>query len=73
MLEGETAFTGGSRLYSRLSPNQAVEQEELGIELINGAIIGGMLFANDFVGVSDLEEHLQKLIDGVQAYYCKWR
>ena len=31
--------------------------------LSNGAIIGGMLFANDFVGVSDSGEELQKLID----------
>ena len=45
-----------------------VEQAELGIELSNGAIIGGMLFADDFVGVSDSGEELQKLID---AYCCK--
>ena len=50
-----------------------VEQAELGIELSNGAIIGGMLFADDFVGVSDSGEELQKLIDVVHAYCCKWR
>ena len=38
-----------------------VEQAELGIELSNGAIIGGMLFADDFVGVSDSGEELQML------------
>ena len=32
-----------------------------------------MLFADDFVGVSDSEEHLQKLIDVIHAYCCKWR
>ena len=36
----------------------AVEQAELGIELNNGLTIGGMLFADDFVGVCDSEEHL---------------
>ena len=50
-----------------------VEQAELGIELSNGARIGGMLFADDFVGVSDSGEELQKLIDVVHAYCCKWR
>ena len=49
-----------------------VDQAKLGIELSNGASISGMLFADDFVGVSDSEEHLQKLIDVVHAYYCKW-
>ena len=32
-----------------------------------------MLFADDFVGVSDSGEELQKLIDVVHAYCCKWR
>ena len=50
-----------------------VEQAELGIELSNGARIGGMLFADDFVGVSNSGEELQKLIDVVHAYCCKWR
>ena len=50
-----------------------VELAELGIELSNGARIGGMLFADDFVGVSDSGEELQKLIDVVHAYCCKWR
>ena len=49
-----------------------VEQAELGIELTNGARIGGMLFADDFVGISDSGE-LQKLINVVHAYCCKWR
>ena len=50
-----------------------VEQAKLGIEHSNGAIIGGMLFADDFVGVSDSGEELQKLIDVVHTYCCKWR
>ena len=43
-----------------------VEQAELGIQLSSGKRIGGMLFADDFVGVSDSSESLQKLI-----YVCE--
>ena len=45
-----------------------VEQAELGIQLSSGKTIGGMLFADDFVGVSDSKESLQKLIDVVYSY-----
>ena len=52
-----------------------VEQAELGIQLSSGKTIGGMLFADDFVGVSDSKESLQKLIDVVYtcSYCSKWR
>ena len=40
-----------------------VEQAELGIQLSSGKTVGGMLFADDFVGISDSKESLQKLID----------
>ena len=30
--------------------------------------VGGMLFADDFVGISDSNESLQKLIDVVYSY-----
>ena len=87
MLEGEqsAAFNveQGVAQGCSLSPNlfsvfingllKEVEQAELGIELSNRARIGGMLFADDFVGVSDSGEQLQKLIDVVHAYCCKWR
>ena len=49
-----------------------VEQAELGIQLSSGKRVGGMLFADDFVGVSDSRESLQKLID-VHGYCNKWR
>ena len=39
-----------------------VKQAELGIQLSSGKTFGGMLFADDFVGVSDSKESLQKLI-----------
>ena len=50
-----------------------VEQAELGIQLSRGKTIGGMLFTDDFVGVGDSKENLQKLIDVVYSYCSKWR
>ena len=50
-----------------------VEQAELGIQLSSGKRVGGMLFADDFVGVSVSRENLQKLIDVVRGYCNKWR
>ena len=44
-----------------------VEQAELGIQLSSGKTFWGMLFADDFVGVSDSKESLQKLIDVVYS------
>ena len=50
-----------------------VEQTGLGIHLNSRKTVGGMLFADDFVGISDSEESLQKLIDVVYSYCSKWR
>ena len=50
-----------------------VEQAGLRVELSDGSTIGGMLFADDFVGVSNSEEELQRLINVAHAYCCKWR
>ena len=50
-----------------------VKQAELGIQLSSSKSVGGMLFADDFVGVSDSRESLQKLIDVVNGYCNKWR
>ena len=38
-----------------------VEQAKLRVQLSSGKKIGGMLFADDFVGVNDSKETLQKL------------
>ena len=38
-----------------------VEKADLGIQLEGGKKVGGMLFADDFVGVSGSKEGLQKL------------
>ena len=48
-----------------------VEQAELGVQLSSGKKIGGMLFADDLVGISDSKESLQKLIDVVYGYCNK--
>ena len=37
-----------------------IEQTGLGIQLSSGKTVGGMLFADDFVGISDSKESLQK-------------
>ena len=50
-----------------------VEQAVLGIQLSSGKTIGGMLLADDFVGVNDSKKSMQKLIDVVHSYCSKWR
>ena len=45
----------------------------LGIELNGGGKIGGPLFADDFVGVTESKGKLQELINVVHAYCRKWR
>ena len=35
--------------------------------------MGGLLFADDFIGVSESKDQLQTLIDVVHAYCRKWR
>ena len=47
-----------------------LQQVEIAIQLSSGKAVGGILFAADFVGISDSKESLQKLIDFV---YSKWR
>ena len=39
----------------------------------NGKRIAGLLFADDFVGISDSSENLQKLIDVVHKFCNQWR
>ena len=50
-----------------------MEQAELGVQLHGEKRIGGLLFADDFAGVSESGEALQKLIDVVYSYCNKWR
>ena len=50
-----------------------VEKGDPGIQLGDGKKVGGMLFADDFVGVSGSKEGLQRLISVVHGYCNKWR
>ena len=54
-----------------------LEQAELGVQLSSGKKIVGMLFTDDFVGVSYSKNSLQKFIDVVRIYIHKscntWR
>ena len=50
-----------------------VEKAGLGVQLNNGKNIGGLLFVDDFVGMSDSIENLQKLIDVVHKFCNRWR
>ena len=43
------------------------------MQLNNGKSIAGLLFADDFVGISDSSENLQKLIDVVHKFCNRWR
>ena len=49
-----------------------VEKANLGIQLSSGKKGGGLLFADDFVGVCNLAESLQSLI-AVHGYCSRWR
>ena len=50
-----------------------VEEAEIGIDLSSGGRLGGLLFSDDFVGVSKSKDQLQTLIDVVHVYCRKWR
>ena len=50
-----------------------MEQAGLGIEFSDGGKVGGLLFADDFVGVIESGEQLQRVIDVVHSYCRKWR
>ena len=49
-----------------------VEEADGGVKLSSGARLGGLLFADDFVGVTESKDQLQRLKDVVYAYCCKW-
>lgn len=53
----------------------AVEQTGLGLgtEMSDRGKVGGLLFADHFVGVSESAEQLQKFRDAVHSYCQKWR
>ena len=50
-----------------------VEKAGLGIIIKNDVKVGGLMFADDFVGLTTNVEDLQKLINVVQGFCNKWR
>ena len=48
-----------------------VDDAEIGIDLSRCGRLRGLLFADDFVGVSESKDQLQTLIDVVHAYCRK--
>ena len=57
----EQGVAQGCSLSQYYSIMTIVEQAKLRVQLSSGKKIGGMLFADDFVGVNDSKETLQKL------------
>ena len=49
-----------------------VEKAGLGIIIKNDVKVGGLMFADDFVGLTTNAEDLQKLINVVQGFCNKW-
>ena len=48
-------------------------QISIGIQLKSGNKVGGLLFADDFVGITESSENLQQLIDIIYEFCSKWR
>ncbi len=49
-----------------------VEKAVIGITVNNDAKVGGLMFADDFVGLSTNGEDLQKSIDVAEGFCNKW-
>ena len=50
-----------------------IDRAQLGIQLKSGNKVGGLLFADDFVGITESSENLQQLIDIIYEFCSKWR
>ena len=50
-----------------------IDRAQIGIQLKSGNKVGGILFADDFVGITDSSDNLQQLIDIVYKFCSKWR
>ena len=58
-------------LFSVFINDLLVKVGGLGVQLNNRKSISGLLFVDDFVGISDSSEKFQKLIDVVHKF-CNW-
>ena len=56
---------------------EEIDRAQIGIQLKSGNKVGGLLFADDFVGITESSENLQQLIDIIYeflyqvAFTCK--
>ena len=50
-----------------------IDRAQIGIQLKSGNKVGGLLFADNFVGITESSENLQHLIDIVHEFCSKWR
>ena len=52
---------------------EEIDRAQIGIQLKSGNKVGGLLFADDFVGITESSENLQQLIDIIYEFCSKWR
>ena len=52
---------------------EEIDRAQIGIQLKSGNKVGGLLFADDFVGITESSENLQQLIDIIYDFCSKWR
>ena len=49
-----------------------IDKAQLEIPFKSGNKVGGVLFGDDFVGITELSENLQQLIDSIYDFCNKW-
>ena len=49
---------------------EEIDRAQIGIQLKSGNKVGGLLFADDFVGITESSENLQQLIDIICNKWC---
>ena len=49
-----------------------IDRAQLGIQLNSGNKVGGILFTDNFVGITESAESLKQLIDFVYYFCSKW-
>ena len=52
---------------------EEIDRAQISIQLKSGNKVGGLLFADDFVGITESSENLQQLIDIISEFCSKWR
>ena len=52
---------------------EEIDRARIGIQLKSGNKLSGLLFADDFVGITKSSENLQQLINIIYEFCSKWR